>query len=541
MAECFRSVHERLIAGCACGIQGQELNYWIDNVFANLFGDRMNQEDALLQLTVLNAVCEAARSAIETKLICPAVQETLATFVQRGILKSLFKLQLRTPDKFVAHCCRVSLNSLATCSRDAQQGLADLLDGQLGELCSMPDEGKRRLCQLITYLLAANTRNYHPQETTSTTCPKLTVSTVEVPNIDGFCTSVASAAEQCLRSLLPYLQKGTPSDTVYHVLCLWLGLAHSRPYTDVLTGSRPQQLIEWSKGEDPLVASMALEILDRGLQPVTTEAEFTRVPSWVPSTGSQVTQAVRQGWLEKLHCRTGFCGFAGTCREQSCKSHEQDPGVPLGDSRVIRRVVLVLLKSCAACVQQGLVEGLPEALTAGLAWLRLKTGAPSDATTEDCLVQLFMEQDDQLMECLLSTLLLYLHRPTSWVEGAVPALLEPHRMFLGLLRSLGNDHVTLIDLVTSQETCALLYFVRYLRLVIYGWDAFVRCHGGLSVDAQERDPPSLVQAQLDSTMATLVRTRIKLEKMSHRPGLLPFNVTPLVRLIERCESLYESS
>ncbi|KAH9383764.1 hypothetical protein HPB48_025534 [Haemaphysalis longicornis] len=114
-------------------------------------------------------------------------------------------------------------------------------------------------------------------------------------------------------------------------------------------------------------------------------------------------------------------------------------------------------------------------------------------------------------------------------------------MFLGFLRSLGNDHVTLIDLVTSQETCALLYFVRYLRLVISDWDTFVRCHNEPIADAEEGDPSSRLQAQLDSTMAALVRTRIKLEKMAQRPGLLPFNVTPLVRLIERCESLYEGS
>lgn len=529
------------MGGCACGVQEKELSCWADSVFANLFGDRLNQDDALLQLTVLNAACEAARNAIQTKVICPAIQEALATFVQKGIVKSLFRLQLLTPDKFVAHCCRLSLNSLATCSKDAHRGLVDLLCGQLDELCSMPDEEKRRLCRLLTYLLAANTRNHHPQETASSGCPRLAASTVEMPSTDDFCTSIASAAEQCLHSVLPCLQRGTPSDTVYHVLCLWLGLAHSQPDIDVLSGSRPQQLIEWSEGEDPLVASLALEILDRGLQPVTTEAEFARVPSWVPSTGSQVAQAVLRGWLGKLCCRTGFCGFAGTSREPSCKSHEQDLGATLGDCRMIRRVVLVLLKSSAACAQQGLVEGLPEALAAGLAWLQSKTGAPPDAPPEDSLVQLFMEQDDQLMECLLSVLLLYLHRPANWV-GAAPVLPEPHRMFVGFLRSLGNDHVTLIDLVTSQETCALLYFVRYLRLVVSDWDAFVRCHGGgPSVDAEEGEPSSHLQAQLDSTMATLVRTRIKLEKMSQRPGLLPFNVAPLVRLIERCEGLYEGS
>lgn len=131
-----------------------------------------------------------------------------------------------------------------------------------------------------------------------------------------------------------------------------------------------------------------------------------------------------------------------------------------------------------------------------------------------------------------------LFRPSIWM--ATTLIADPHRMFLKFLGSLGNDHVTLIDFLTSQETCALLYFVRYLKLLLSDWDNFVKCHGELSFSSEVHDTSGQeASAQLDVTMATLVRTRMKLEKMTQKHNLLPFSVAPLVRLIERCEDIYE--
>ncbi|KAH7956677.1 hypothetical protein HPB52_011627 [Rhipicephalus sanguineus] len=261
-----------------------------------------------------------------------------------------------------------------------------------------------------------------------------------------------------------------------------------------------------------------------GLQPVIEEAKFSKVPPWVPLIGQQVIEAVHGGWLDRLHCRTGFCGFAGTSREPSCKYPEQDLALSQGDGRVIRLAMLVLLKSSTACLMQGMQEGLPEALEVGLAWLRSKTAAVASVSDADCLVQLFLDQDDQLMECLLSELLLHLHKPSVWTATAPIA--DPHRMFLKFLGSMGNDHVTLIDFLTSQETCALLYFVRYLKLLLSDWDNFVKCHSELSVSKHDTSGQEMA-AHLDLTMATLVRTRLKLEKMTQKHNLLPFNATPL--------------
>ncbi|XP_037565467.1 uncharacterized protein LOC119445218 [Dermacentor silvarum] len=541
MAVRFQNVHERLLVGCACEIK-QELNSLVDHGFVDLLGGKLLQEETLLGLTVLYAMSETLRKSSQMKAICPIIQDALATLVQKEILGNLLSLQLLSPDKFVAHCCLLTLNSLARCSKDLQEAFFGALDKRLDILGTVPVNEKTRFCQLITFLLTADIRSSHPEEATDMSCPAPAVSTMQAANLDDFSSGISSAAEKCLHSMLPCLQNEASHDTLYPTLCLWLKLVQSRPSMEVLGGLLPQHFVQWSAGEDPLVARTVLEILDRSLQPAIEEAKLSKVPPWVPLIGQQVIEAVHRGWLDQLHFRTGFCGFAGPAGSLAANTQSEFffPVIEAqGDSRVIRLAMLVLMKSSTACLMQGMQEGLPKALEAGLTWLRSKTGVAASVPDADCLVQLFLEQDDQLMECLLSELLLHLHKPSIWT--ATTAIANPHRMFLKFLGSLGNDHVTLIDFLTSQETCALLYFVRYLKLLLSDWDNFLKCHSELSVSSEVHNTSAQETcAQLDVTMATLVRTRMKLEKMTQKHDLLPFSVAPLVRLIERCEDIYES-
>lgn len=537
MAVRFQNVHERLLMGCACEIK-QELNSLVDHEFVDLLGGKLVLEETLLGLTVLYTMSEALRKSSQMKAICPSIQDALATLVLKKIGENLLSLQLLSPDKFVAHCCLLTLDSLARCSKDLQEALFEALDKRLDTLGILPVNEKTRFCQLITFLLTAGIRSSHPEEVTDTSCPAPTVPTMQAASLDDFSFSISCAAEKYLHNMLPCLQNEASHNALYPTLCLWLKLVQCRPSMEVLGGLLPQHFVQWSAGEDPLVARTVLEILDRSLQPAIEETNFSKVPPWVPLIGQQVIEAVHRGWLDQLHCRTGYCGFAGTNREPSCKYLEQNLDLSQGDSRVIRLAMLVLMKSSTACLMQGMQEGLPKALEAGLTWLRSQIGAVASVPDADCLVQLFLEQDDQLMECLLSELLLHLHKPSIWM--ATTLIADPHRMFLKFLGSLGNDHVTLIDFLTSQETCALLYFVRYLKLLLSDWDNFVKCHDELSVSSEVHDTSGQeASAQLDVTMATLVRTRMKLEKMTQKHNLLPFSVAPLVRLIERCEDIYE--
>ncbi|KAL3227878.1 hypothetical protein MRX96_003829 [Rhipicephalus microplus] len=384
-----KSAHERLLLGCACEIK-QELHSLVDHEFVNLLGGELPQEDTLLGLTVLYAMSEAAREASQTKAICPIIQDALVALVQKEIVGSLLSLQMLSPDKFVAHCCLLTLNSLARCSKDLQEALFCALNKRLCILGTLPVNEKTRFCQLITFLLTADTRSTHPEETTETSCTALVANTMQAANLNDISSSISSAAEKCLHSMFPCLQNEAPHYTLYHALCLWAETgAESCHYGCVRT---------------------VLEILDKGLQPVIEEAKFSKVPPWVPLIGQQVIEAVQGGWLDQLHCRNGFCGFAGTSREPSRKYPEQDLALSQGDGRVVRLAMLVILKSSAACLMQGMQEGLSKTLEAGLAWLRSKTGAAASMPDADCLMQLFLDQDDQLIECLLSELLLHLHK-----------------------------------------------------------------------------------------------------------------------------------
>ncbi|KAH7960148.1 hypothetical protein HPB49_017412 [Dermacentor silvarum] len=357
------------------------------------------------------------------KAICPIIQDALATLVQKEILGNLLSLQLLSPDKFVAHCCLLTLNSLARCSKDLQEAFFGALDKRLDILGTVPVNEKTRFCQLITFLLTADIRSSHPEEATDMSCPAPAVSTMQAANLDDFSSGISSAAEKCLHSMLPCLQNEASHDTLYPTLCLWLKLVQSRPSMEVLGGLLPQHFVQWSAGEDPLVARTVLEILDRA--------------------------------------------------------------------------------------KPGLVSGRQQ----------------GDSTGNACPHEVFHSVSHA--------------RPSIWT--ATTAIANPHRMFLKFLGSLGNDHVTLIDFLTSQETCALLYFVRYLKLLLSDWDNFLKCHSELSVSSEVHNTSAQETcAQLDVTMATLVRTRMKLEKMTQKHDLLPFSVAPLVRLIERCEDIYES-
>ncbi|KAL6075975.1 Thyroid adenoma-associated protein, variant 2 [Balamuthia mandrillaris] len=88
------------------------------------------------------------------------------------------------------------------------------------------------------------------------------------------------------------------------------------------------------------------------------------------------------------------------------------------------------------------------------------------------LLQMFIEQDDALMEVLHCSLALcsvvrLFHGELVHNERDVKLLnllqqeMEPHFLFFDLLAELGYDHSTLLDFLISNETCFLNYFVSY--------------------------------------------------------------------------------
>ncbi|XP_069622416.1 protein Lines homolog 1 isoform X1 [Ranitomeya imitator] len=95
----------------------------------------------------------------------------------------------------------------------------------------------------------------------------------------------------------------------------------------------------------------------------------------------------------------------------------------------------------------------------------------------------FIEQDDDMLEVAKNLLQMYLHNPrlhstTSDLEKDVWKLpshqcgINPHCLFLFLLRNVSFDASVLLDFLISSETCFLEYFVRYLKLLKGEWPQF---------------------------------------------------------------------
>lgn len=158
------------------------------------------------------------------------------------------------------------------------------------------------------------------------------------------------------------------------------------------------------------------------------------------------------------------------------------------------------------------------------------------------LIHLFDDQDDFLIEAMVCTLDVTsgisfrnnalpdaLHNPVYTFPELV-AMLNPVYTFLEFLKIISNDPGPLLDLLISNETCFLLYFLRILKYIKNNWSMFLQscrdCGMGNNV--------------LDDTMELMTRLRFKIGRLVSQ-NLYPYDIAPILRLLESCENLYEGS
>lgn len=141
------------------------------------------------------------------------------------------------------------------------------------------------------------------------------------------------------------------------------------------------------------------------------------------------------------------------------------------------------------------------------------------------VVQLFADQDDALVEsmvCCVDVTVGLCYR-----DSTLPDLrrsLSPTVTFVQFLRAVSHDPDVLLDLLVSNETCFLLYLLRFLKYVRRNWPEFV------AVCARE----------LDDTMSVLIRLRLAIDRLVSK-ALFPYNINPVLRLLEKCEQMYEGN
>ncbi|XP_012138421.1 protein lines homolog [Megachile rotundata] len=218
-----------------------------------------------------------------------------------------------------------------------------------------------------------------------------------------------------------------------------------------------------------------------------------------------------------------------------------------GDRPLLQKIVLLVLKSVAVTVKETRSDSSDsslgseaEDLDADMAVIErsirevlrqldqcVKTLMPfhPEMPLSQWVVQMFHDQDDFLIEgmvcCLDVAVGLFYRGPP---QNDLGHMLSPTLTFVQFIHAVSHDPDVLLDLLVSNETCFLLYLLRFLKYVKRNWTEFVSCCG----------------RELDDTMTILIRLRLAIDRLVSK-ALFPYNINPVLRLLEKCESFYEGN
>ncbi|XP_012062945.1 PREDICTED: protein lines [Atta cephalotes] len=222
-------------------------------------------------------------------------------------------------------------------------------------------------------------------------------------------------------------------------------------------------------------------------------------------------------------------------------------GTSEGDRPLLQKMVLLVLKSVAVTVREtrsdssdsslgSEVEDLDEDMAVIERSIRevlrqldqcVKALMPfhPEMPLSQWVVQMFHDQDDFLIEgmvcCLDVAVGLFYRGPP---QNDLGQMLSPTLTFVQFIHAVSHDPGVLLDLLVSNETCFLLYLLRFLKYIKRNWIEFVRCCG----------------RELDNTMTVLIRLRLSIDRLVSK-NLFPYNIIPVLRLLEKCESFYEGN
>ncbi|XP_053658620.1 protein lines [Anopheles marshallii] len=199
------------------------------------------------------------------------------------------------------------------------------------------------------------------------------------------------------------------------------------------------------------------------------------------------------------------------------------------------------------------------------------------------LIHLFDDQDDYLVEAMVCTL--DVTSGISFRNNAFPeliAMLNPVYTFIEFSNLGPNITHLFLDLLISPETCFLLFLLRFLKYIRQNWAMFTQScynyyrhnsysnaatllqhrlraatgsnaglvpggsvgsgssHGGDHSNAAAAAGGTNANVILDSVMTVLISLRLQISRLV-ADTLFPYNITPILRLIENCESLYEGN
>ncbi|CAL4173106.1 unnamed protein product [Meganyctiphanes norvegica] len=217
------------------------------------------------------------------------------------------------------------------------------------------------------------------------------------------------------------------------------------------------------------------------------------------------------------------------------------------DRIILHKVVLVILKSVAVTVKEtrcdsssenssrsggsgsedmdmAIIErSLREVVRKVDNFVKSKLPFHPEAPMAEWMVRLFADQDDWLVESMVCGLDIYTGLGIRIRQSQeLHTCVNPHTTFLIFLETIIFDHDVLLDLLVSNETSFLLYLLRYLKLLRRSWQDFTAQCG----------------RHLDQTMTVLIRLHFALDRLVSK-NLFPYNISPVLKLLEKCEEMYE--
>lgn len=223
-----------------------------------------------------------------------------------------------------------------------------------------------------------------------------------------------------------------------------------------------------------------------------------------------------------------------------------DSGTNRNNRLLLQKVVLIVLKAVAITVKETRYDSSSDSslgseaddVNADMALIErsirevlrlldncVKTLLPFHPETvlAHWIVQLYSDQDDALIEsmvCCLDVTTGLCYNDT--VVSDLSRMLNPTVSFVQFLHAVSFDFDVLLDFLVSNETCFLLYLLRFLKYISRNWEEFfLTC-----------------AREIDETMSVLIRLRIAIERLVSK-DLFPYNINPVLRLLSKCEQLYD--
>ena len=236
-----------------------------------------------------------------------------------------------------------------------------------------------------------------------------------------------------------------------------------------------------------------------------------------------------------LDCVTSKVFFLGDMTEETHETEQHlDRGSVQAFSLLVLKSIALVIRQATSCssgeesdgshcsrgslcdLESDMIEkNMTKALESWINWLKLTVGrSDPDLSAEDSFMEIFMsvfmEQDDVLIEALLCLLDIYVGMNALNNSGSEEECdFQPILLFECFMDKCGWDASVLVDYLLSNETCFLLYLLRFLKFLA--------------------KQSSFKSNQLGKLLQEM---QCSLQKLS-KGGLFPYDVKPILSLLSK--------